>query len=59
MKPFVRFLASLLFVTSSSVLAVSPGQPAPDFTLPDLSGKPVRLSELKGKTVVLEWVNPE
>ncbi len=59
MNPFIRFLASLLFVTSSSVLAVNPGQPAPDFTLPDLSGKPVRLSELKGRTVVLEWVNPE
>lgn len=59
MNPLIRFLAILLFVTSSSVLAVNPGQPAPDFTLPDLSGKPVRLSELKGRTVVLEWVNPE
>jgi peroxiredoxin Q/BCP len=35
-----------------------PGMPeagdlAPDFTLPDQNGKPVRLSELRGQTVVL------
>jgi len=35
------------------------GQPAPDFTLTDLNGKPHALSEYKGRTVVLEWVNPE
>jgi peroxiredoxin len=34
------------------------GQAAPDFTLTDTSGKPVRLSDFKGKHVVLEWVNP-
>ena len=39
--------------------APNPGQPAPDFTLSDLSGKSVRLSDLRGKTVVLEWVNPD
>jgi peroxiredoxin len=36
----------------------SVGAPAPDFALPDLDGKTVRLSDLKGKTVVLEWFNP-
>jgi peroxiredoxin len=34
------------------------GQPAPDFTLTDLDGKSVSLSQFKGKTVVLEWFNP-
>jgi peroxiredoxin len=34
------------------------GQPAPDFTLPDLDGKQVSLSQFKGKPVVLEWFNP-
>lgn len=34
------------------------GAPAPDFELPDLDGKPVKLSSFKGKTVVLEWFNP-
>lgn len=32
---------------------------APDFTLADLDGNEVTLSEHKGKTVVLEWFNPE
>jgi peroxiredoxin len=34
------------------------GQPAPAFTLRDTSGKTRTLAEFKGKTVVLEWVNP-
>jgi peroxiredoxin len=33
------------------------GKPAPDFTGTDSSGKAVKLSELRGKTVVLEWTN--
>jgi thioredoxin-dependent peroxiredoxin len=32
---------------------IEPGDPAPDFTLPDQNGDPVTLSELRGKTVVL------
>jgi peroxiredoxin len=39
--------------------AAAIGSLAPDFTLPDLDGKPVQLSSFKGKTVVLEWFNPE
>jgi len=35
------------------------GQPAPDFTLVDSHGARHTLSALKGKTVVLEWVNFE
>lgn len=31
---------------------------APDFTLEDLDGNEVSLSQFKGKTVVLEWFNP-
>lgn len=34
------------------------GKPAPDFVLTDLSGKEVRLSDFKGKPIVLEWFNP-
>lgn len=34
------------------------GKPAPDFTLRDLDGNSVSLSQYKGKTVVLEWFNP-
>ena len=32
---------------------LQPGDPAPDFTLPDQHGNPVSLSDLQGKTVVL------
>jgi peroxiredoxin len=35
------------------------GSPAPDFELADLDGNRVKLSSFKGKTVVLEWFNPE
>lgn len=31
--------------------------PAPDFTLPNPEGRPVRLEDYTGKIVVLEWVN--
>ena len=34
------------------------GQPAPNFTAADVNGKPVTLSDFRGKTVVLEWHNP-
>src|SRR5688500_11604802 len=35
------------------------GQPAPDFTLPDSNGRQVSLADFRGRTVVLEWNNPE
>jgi len=38
---------------------VKVGQPAPDFTLTDINGQTHSLSEYKGKTVVLEWNNPD
>lgn len=37
---------------------VAIGAAAPDFTLTDLDGKTVKLSDHKGKIVVLEWYNP-
>jgi hypothetical protein len=45
--------------SASAFAAVTIGQPAPDFSLTDINGKAHRLSDYKGKTVVLEWVNPE
>jgi peroxiredoxin len=35
------------------------GKPAPDFELRDLEGQTYRLSQFRGKTVVLEWFNPQ
>ena len=34
------------------------GKAAPDFSLTDINGKSVKLSDYKGKIVVLEWFNP-
>jgi hypothetical protein len=35
------------------------GRPARNFTLNDATGKAVSLSDFRGRTVVLEWNNPE
>ena len=35
------------------------GEAAPDFTAVDSKGNPTRLSEYRGKTVVLEWTNAD
>jgi peroxiredoxin len=43
----------------ASVAQAEIGKPAPDFTLTDYEGKPVHLADLRGKTVVLEWFNPD
>lgn len=53
-------LAALLLALAAPLAATAAevGQPAPDFTLSDLDGKPVRLADFKGKIVVLEWFNP-
>ncbi|UJW80962.1 thioredoxin family protein [Hydrogenophaga sp. SL48] len=47
-----------LLVPRPAHAAASVGQPAPDFTLNDTAGKPLKLSQFKGKLVVLEWNNP-
>lgn len=35
------------------------GRAAPDFQAVDVDGRPVRLADFRGKTVVLEWTNHE
>ena len=70
MKSFTRIARQLTFTVvaavalgavalpqaAQSVLAV--GQTAPAFELQDLDGKTVSLAAFRGKTVVLEWINP-
>jgi peroxiredoxin len=55
----MRILPALFAVALATSAYATPkvGKPAPDFSLPDLSGKQHELSDYKGKYVVLEWVN--
>jgi peroxiredoxin len=60
-RPFLTGLAALgsaALLPRLASAAAAVGQPAPDFSLSDTAGKPVSLSQFKGKTVVLEWNNP-
>jgi peroxiredoxin len=52
LSPFANLLLP------ATAQAASVGQAAPDFTLMDTAGQPVKLSQFKGKPVVLEWNNP-
>lgn len=48
-----------LLMTASAFAAPENGKPAPDFSAADSNGKTVKLSDYRGKTVVLEWTNDE
>jgi len=56
-------LGAAALVASPSLLALGDGaavgKPAPAFELKDQSGKTVKLADFAGKTVVLEWFNPD
>ncbi len=55
---WIAFAAALAALVGTARAAVSIGQPAPDFTLTDIQGRTHRLADYRGRTVVLEWVNP-
>jgi len=56
---FRSLLVSAGLVAAGFLDAATVGQPAPAFTLTDIDGNSHNLSDFKGKTVVLEWVNAE
>ncbi len=59
---FKIFTTLMVFIgawATASLGAVDVGQTAPDFRLTDLNGQTQQLSNYKGRTVVLEWVNPD
>jgi len=56
MKSLIALAVAAALPVSALANAVV-GQSAPGFTVTDLSGKPVKLEDFKGKTVVLEWHN--
>jgi peroxiredoxin len=51
-------LIVLVACAGPTLAELTVGQAAPDFKLADLDGKEVSLASLRGKTVVLEWINP-
>src|SRR5918997_73938 len=57
MKPMFAF-AVVALAAIPVAAAVQVGQPARDFMLNDANGRVVKLSDYRGKTVVLEWNNP-
>lgn len=59
-----RILAAAALVAARPLLSspalaagLQVGRPAPAFEATDADGKPVRLADFKGRTVVLEWTN--
>ena len=58
-KKLVTGLAALAVFGAIQTHAAEVGKPAPAFTLTDSNGKSHQLSDFKGKTVVLEWINHE
>lgn len=59
--PMKRLLSLAAALCAVLVAHAAPevGKPAPDFTLTDINGQSHSLSSFKGKTVVIEWVNPQ
>ena len=57
MKKILTLLTT--FALASAALAVEIGKPAPDFSAPDIQGNTVKLSDYKGKIVVLESYNSD
>jgi peroxiredoxin len=53
----MTLLAPVLLLAAPA-LAAEIGASAPDFALLDLDGRTVRLTDHRGKVVVLEWFNP-
>jgi peroxiredoxin len=51
------FSAALAFMTALAAAAPKVGETAPAFSGVDANGKVVKLADLSGRTVVMEWIN--
>ena len=59
MRHLFPILGLSMITASLAFAAPSVGQPAPDFSTTGSNGKTYRLSDYKGKFVVLEWYNKD
>jgi peroxiredoxin len=57
MKTTLTALTAIITLVAAATAAPQVGQPAPEFTLTDSNGTSHKLSDFKGKFVVLEWLN--
>lgn len=57
MKTTFALVAALIVATAA--FAVEVGKPAPDFTGTDINGKTIKLSDYKGKIVIIESYNSD
>ncbi len=57
MKTILALIAAMTL--ASAALAAEVGKPAPDFSATDINGKTVKLSDYKGKIVVIESYNSD
>jgi len=57
MKTIAKSAVVLLTIMGTALAEPHTGEPAPEFTLTDSNGQSHKLSDFKGKFVVLEWLN--
>lgn len=58
-KTFSLMVIALLSFSTPGMASPEIGRPAPSFTTDDTMGQTISLADFKGKTVVLEWTNPD
>lgn len=57
MKKMILGILALMLTTAIALADATVGKPAPDFTAKDINGKTHKLSDYKGKIIVLEAYN--
>lgn len=55
--PYILAFVAAIFTFHPASAAVEVGQAAPEIEMTDVDGNPFKLSDHKGKIVVLEWTN--
>ncbi|MBU3725168.1 MAG: redoxin domain-containing protein [Burkholderiaceae bacterium] len=56
---FIGTLSGAILPHQTAFALAEPGTTAPPIQVTDVNGKPVKLSDYKGRWVALEWTNPE